>query len=273
MWHQFRHSCKKLITKNLISLTPGISPSLPHSTSLSIACHRWKPILLLYRPFSIHRLPDPVSPVFLQADKHLGRLAVVDQHGQYSYNDLLHYSAALSEKIISACVHGGTNQNIDGKHVAFLCENDMSYVVTQWATWMSGAVAVPLCKTHPVRELCYFVKDSQSSLIVVSEEFSKVGEEVLRETGVPMLVIKKQDYRSEYSKSANYWLTQFQERRKAFDEMLNLNQFRDKPALIIYTSGTTGKPKVSIIRLLLLTIEYPYLWALVFIPAMEALVV
>lgn len=242
MCHQLLHSCKKLINR-FIHSTPFISPPLAPLTSLSIACYRWKPLFLHYRPFSIHRLPNPVSPVFLQADKYLERLAIVDQHGHYSYSDLLHYSAALSEKITSTCIHGDTNQSLNGRQIAFLCENDMSYVVTQWATWMLGAVAVPLCKTHPIRELCYFVKDSQSSLLVVTEEFSKVGEEVLREVGVPILVIKEQDYKSDYDKSKNYWLTQFQERRKIFDKMLTLNEFRDKPATIIYTSGTTGTPK------------------------------
>lgn len=245
MWPLFIHSCQKVASERLISLMHKI---LPSSSVRSIACHRWKRVYRpLYRAFNTQRLPNPIIPVFLQADKYLERLAIVDQHGHYSYNDLLHYSAALSEKIKLTCRHGNTNENINGLHVAFLCENDMSYVVTQWATWMTGAVAVPLCKTHPVRELCFFVKDSQSSLLVVTEEFSKVGEEVLRETGIPLLVIKKDDYGSKYEKSANYWQNQFQDEKKMLDEMLALNEFREKPALIIYTSGTTGKPKGVIV--------------------------
>ena len=55
---------------------------------------------------------------------------------------------------------GGFKMGTPPARVCFLCPNDVSYVVTQWATWMAGGIAVPLCTTHPPNELKYFVEDA-----------------------------------------------------------------------------------------------------------------
>ncbi len=51
-------------------------------------------------------------------------------------------------------------ENAAPPRVCFLCPNDVSYVVTQWATWMAGGISVPLCTTHPPAEWKYFIQDS-----------------------------------------------------------------------------------------------------------------
>ena len=42
-----------------------------------------------------------------------------------------------------------------GSKIAYLSPNSSEYIVAQWAIWMVGGVAVPLCKSHPLSSLRY----------------------------------------------------------------------------------------------------------------------
>lgn len=200
-------------------------------------------LLLQLRRFKHLQLSNPILPTFFRAKKYLERVALVDQNGHFRYRDLLHYSAILSKKIKNTI--GCTPNSCEGLRIAFLCENDLSYVVTKWATWMIGAAAVPLCKTYPVKEICYFIDNSKSSIVVIGEEFKSLSEEIEQNTGVQTLLLSKDDYLHDYDPCQNYWLTECKDLDREFEEMLKRNQFKNQPALIIYTSGTTGKPKVG----------------------------
>lgn len=47
--------------------------------------------------------------------------------------------------------------DLNGKRVVFDSPPSAAYVVTQWAIWRAGGVAVPLCITHPPAEKQYYV--------------------------------------------------------------------------------------------------------------------
>ena len=62
------------------------------------------------------------------------RTAIRDNHGDYSYTGIYLSSRQLAGQI---------TDELSGKElerVAFLCPNDASYVITQWACWMSGQI-------------------------------------------------------------------------------------------------------------------------------------
>ena len=146
-----------------------------------------------------------VTPVFLRAQNFGDKVAVVSQHGQYTYNDILNYSAKLVQEIskfVKVQSKKGDNFN---PRIAFLCENDLSYVVTQWAVLMAGCVAVPLCKQHPTSELKYFVEDSGASLIIGTAEYSDKVQPIAEQLGVPLMVLTTDDYTGE-AEDASEWL-------------------------------------------------------------------
>ncbi|KGL74016.1 hypothetical protein N309_08369, partial [Tinamus guttatus] len=170
-----------------------------------------------------------VTPVFTRALAFGDKIAIVDQNGEHTYRDLYSRSLRLSQEIcrVLKC----SDRDLKEERISFLCPNDSSYVVAQWASWMSGAIAVPLYKKHPAQELEYVIQDSQSALLLVAEEYLEKMAPSAAKLGVPVLPLLRS--RSDGSAS-----------RGELEELpLPSSAWRGRGAMIIYTSGTTGRPK------------------------------
>ncbi|XP_040265970.1 malonate--CoA ligase ACSF3, mitochondrial [Bufo bufo] len=172
---------------------------------------------------------QPHTPVFYKAPAYGNRTALVDQHGPHSYQDLYCRSFALSKEI--ACVLGNPRNDFPPERVAFLCPNDSSYVVCQWAAWMNGAIAVPLYKNHPPLELEYILKDSQSAVVLAEATYAGVIAPLADKLGIENLTVPDFPQNSPTEDIFN-----------VEDHHLNLD-WKERGAMIIYTSGTTGRPK------------------------------
>ncbi|XP_063468638.1 malonate--CoA ligase ACSF3, mitochondrial isoform X4 [Symphalangus syndactylus] len=170
---------------------------------------------------------DRSAPVFTRALAFGDRIALVDQHSRHTYRELYSRSLRLSQEIcrLRGCVSGDLRE----ERVSFLCANDASYVVAQWASWMSGGVAVPLYRKHPAAQLEYVICDSQSSVVLASQEYLELLSPVVRKLGVPLLPLTPAIYTGAVQEPAEVPVPE--------------QGWRDKGAMIIYTSGTTGRPK------------------------------
>uniref|UniRef100_A0A8B9PZW1 Acyl-CoA synthetase family member 3 n=2 Tax=Apteryx TaxID=8821 RepID=A0A8B9PZW1_APTOW len=173
---------------------------------------------------------NDVTPVFTRALAFGDKIAIIDQNGEHTYRDLFSQSLRLSQEIcrVLKC----SSRDLKEERISFLCPNDSSYVVAQWASWMSGGIAVPLYKKHPVQELEYVIQDSQSALVIVAEEYVEKMAPSAAKLGVPVLPL----LRSHSDGSASH---------TALEEVpLTTNSsWKGRGAMIIYTSGTTGRPK------------------------------
>jgi len=125
-------------------------------------------------------------PVYHKVVKHLGNIAVTDSDGDFIYEDVFRRSCRLGKEIVSAL----KDEKIDQK-ICVLCPNGLSFVVAQWATWMTGNIFVPLSKNHSVSALEYFVKDSKASLIIGTEASSEKLNELSKKADVPLLMLDK----------------------------------------------------------------------------------
>ncbi|XP_069843950.1 malonate--CoA ligase ACSF3, mitochondrial [Dipodomys merriami] len=171
--------------------------------------------------------PDGAAPVFVRALAFGDRIALVDQHGCHTYRDLYARSLRLSREIckLRGCVDGDLRE----ERVSFLCSNDASYVVAQWAAWMSGGIAVPLYRKHPEAQLEYFIRDSRSSVVVAGQGYEELLGPVVSRLRVPLLPLTPAVYHE-----AAEGTTEAQVPDRVW---------RDRGAMIFYTSGTTGSPK------------------------------
>ncbi|KAH2934129.1 hypothetical protein KXW73_004058 [Aspergillus fumigatus] len=120
----------------------------------------------------------PSLPLFLEAQKvsqhNAGKVAVIDaaKGEQFSYTQLLVDTAELKKTILEDL----GLKDLEERRIAFLVPNGYDYVVIQWAIWAAGGVCVPLCTTHPVKELLYTIEDSDPSLVILHPAFDKVRE-------------------------------------------------------------------------------------------------
>uniref|UniRef100_A0A803V0J7 Acyl-CoA synthetase family member 3 n=1 Tax=Ficedula albicollis TaxID=59894 RepID=A0A803V0J7_FICAL len=171
-----------------------------------------------------------ITPVFTRALAFGDKVAIVDQHGEHTYRELLGRSLRLSREIcgLLEC----PSRDLREERISFLCPNDASYVVAQWASWLSGGVAVPLYRKHPVAQLEYVIQDSQSALLIAAQEFLGKITPSAKRLGVPVLPLPRSGGDGPTSSAA------LEE-----GSLPSCSSWEDRGAMIIYTSGTTGRPK------------------------------
>uniref|UniRef100_A0A8C7WCC3 Malonate--CoA ligase ACSF3, mitochondrial n=1 Tax=Oncorhynchus mykiss TaxID=8022 RepID=A0A8C7WCC3_ONCMY len=169
------------------------------------------------------------APVFSRAQVYRDKLAIVDDSGSHSYRDLYGSSRGLAGRIKAAldCPSG----DLQGKRISFLCANDASYTVAQWASWMCGGTAVPLYREHPPSELEYIISDSQSSLLVAGQPYADTMEPLAHRLGLPYLQLPPTSSLSSLLETPEN------------QPEPGITDWAQRPAMIIYTSGTTGRPK------------------------------
>ncbi|XP_011370174.1 acyl-CoA synthetase family member 3, mitochondrial isoform X2 [Pteropus vampyrus] len=170
---------------------------------------------------------DRSAPVFTRALVFRDRVALIDQHGSHTYKDLYCHSLRLSQEICRLREHA--SRDLQEERISFMCSNDVSYVVAQWASWMSGGIAVPLYRKHPQADLQYFIQDSRSSMVLAGQEYVELLNPVVRKLGVPLLPLSPAIYSGAAEEPGEGELPE--------------RDWRDRGAMIIYTSGTTGRPK------------------------------
>lgn len=170
---------------------------------------------------------DRSAPVFTRALAFKDRVALIDQHGSHTYKDLYYHSLRLSREICRLREHAG--QDLQEERISFMCSNDVSYVVAQWASWMSGGIAVPLYRKHPQADLQYFIQDSRSSMVLAGQEYVELLNPVVKKLEIPLLPLSPAVYNGAAEEPGEGELPE--------------RDWRDRGAMIIYTSGTTGRPK------------------------------
>ncbi|XP_055363236.1 malonate--CoA ligase ACSF3, mitochondrial isoform X2 [Betta splendens] len=169
------------------------------------------------------------KPVFTRAAAFGDKIAIMDSSGNYSYKQLYCSSLGIANRIRIALK--SDIGSLEGKRISFLCANDASYTVAQWAIWMNGGVAVPLFRKHPQSELEYIISDCQSSLLVAGHPYAKTLDPLAQRLGLPCLALPPTHNLGTLNKTD----TQAEETA--------ITDWAERPAMIIYTSGTTGRPK------------------------------
>lgn len=81
------------------------------------------------------RKEHDIIPVHRSALQHLDRVAIKDSNGSHTYKEVLLKAIRLSKLIKN---HIGKEGNQE--RIGFLCSNDVTYVISQWACWAAGHI-------------------------------------------------------------------------------------------------------------------------------------
>ncbi len=147
------------------------------------------------------------------------RAAVMADGASYGYGLL----AARSEVRAGQLLAAAGKADLGEDRVGFVAAPGVEYVVTLYAIWRAGGVAVPLCPEHPRREVEYVVGDAGCSLLVTaSGEITPAGPDSGLRAHRPHSA----------AGAARAGLPRLTPGRRA---------------MILYTSGTTGRPKGAVL--------------------------
>ncbi|CAH1963323.1 unnamed protein product [Acanthoscelides obtectus] len=171
----------------------------------------------------------PTGPVFRNAPYFPDRIAIRDQFAGYTYSNIFMVANELSQEI-TKLVQGRTNER-----VMFLCPNDLNYVVTLWAIWLSGQIAVPLSPLHPKNVLLYYANDTNAKLIITTSEYSDLMHKVSKNSHSVVHLLDNELKSKCVDKVATT--------RSDLEGGLPSQFYDGSNAMILYTSGTTGAPK------------------------------
>lgn len=79
--------------------------------------------------------PSNINPIFRIATNHINKVALTDSYGSHTYQEILAKSLVLAKKIQQKI---GVNKTQE--RIVFLCPNNVTYVLAQWACWASGHI-------------------------------------------------------------------------------------------------------------------------------------
>ena len=151
-----------------------------------------------------------------QAILHNERVAVIDEHGKYTYGDLLDASTRVASALLRR------KSDLREARVAFMVPSGFEYVAVLWGIWRAGGVAVPIGISHPLPEVEFILEDSAAEIVIADPHF---------ETELRFVA----DVRN----------ARFVSTSEAMDiggcSLPTISS--DRRAMILYTSGTTSKPK------------------------------
>jgi malonyl-CoA/methylmalonyl-CoA synthetase len=154
--------------------------------------------------------------LFVHAQRHGGRTAIVDSQGSFTYDDLL----AASSRVAAALLD--SREDLHEQRVAFLATPGFPWVATQWGIWRAGGVAVPLPLNSAKAELEYFLDDTTASTVVFDAQAADVLAPIAAARGIHSLPY---------------------ECLPALQSAVVPDITIERRAMILYTSGTTSQPK------------------------------
>lgn len=151
-----------------------------------------------------------------KAKEYAQKIAIVSGGNQYSYQTLFDEATLFAKTLL------GDATDLNQQRVAFMVDPGFDYVKVQWAIWLAGGVAVPLCLSHPIPSLQYVMEDTGASAIVSSSNYITFLEPLTSAPGIRYFNVNESFSSIEIS-------------------LPEVDASRD--AMILYTSGTTNKPK------------------------------
>jgi len=184
------------------------------------------------RTVSPDQLPlrQPHLPVYTNIELYRQRIALSDVNGDYLYEDVYMRSWDLAKGIIGLL--GDTTQT---KRICFLCPSGLTHVISTWACWLAGHVAVPLCPGSDQARLEHLVMEARCEMVITTKDLVSRVHSLTKKNGQKLIVLDE---------------TWWKEPKEEIDSSSPLPEsfvdpevMKDSNALILYTQGRTGRPK------------------------------
>ncbi len=159
-------------------------------------------------------------PEIIQRSLHLtDKLAIVDEHGEYTYEQLVSSAKAIAVKLLQE------TKDLKEQRVAFMVGPSFEYVAVQWGIWLAGGVAVPLSLSYPLPSLRYVLEDTEATILISEPDYYNMLETLIS------------------GNRLQYFSTDTLLEAEELEEPKLPEIAPSRNAMILYTSGTTNLPK------------------------------
>jgi len=148
------------------------------------------------------------------------RIAVVEGETALSYSDLEKAIVSLAMQLSELGIRSGDR-------VAILLPNGSEFITSYFAIVLVRGIVVPLNEQYQQSELSHFLKETGASLIITSQPFANLCQQVMRSNESPCRLFLIDD-------------------RTQASVAVTLGSFTadpDAPVMYQFTSGSTGRPK------------------------------
>jgi fatty-acyl-CoA synthase len=169
--------------------------------------------------------------------KSATKTALIYRDSATSYGEL----ADRVDRLANALRDSGVQQ---GDRVAYLGENDPSFLETFFAAGTLGAIFVPLNTRLAPPEIQFALQDSGAVALINAEALDGLARAGSQDTGVRYRFVVREAPSSEVSASAQDYAEAL---AAASAERIDVKVGLDDVAVILYTSGTTGRPKGAVL--------------------------
>lgn len=174
-------------------------------------------------------------PLFESAAGRGDAIAVIDASGAHTYDRVERRSRARAAQLL------GDRDDLEEARVCFLAEPGMEYVVTQWAIWRAGGIAVPLSPHHPIPELERIIDDCGASTLIAANGLDQRLRPIAEARDLAFRAIPRGGY--DLTPILRVVTKEEIEGAVVAESPVLPELDRSRRAMILYTSGTTGRPK------------------------------
>jgi len=169
----------------------------------------------------MNTIPEMLKTV---AKQNAGRTAIVDEGVAIDYATLERRITSLAAELYGRGIR-------QGDRVALLLPNGLDFVIGYFAIAALGVIVVPLNDHYQQTELLYFLEECGVSLVITSQSFARLCDQVLSMCRSPCKLIFVVDQ------------TEASEAKIRSLKDLRVEIPSDSPVMYQYSSGTTGRPK------------------------------
>ncbi|KAK9838516.1 hypothetical protein WJX81_004577 [Elliptochloris bilobata] len=176
--------------------------------------------------------------VIRQISRFSARPAVVAKGLTFRYHDILAGASSIARDVhLATATRHKLQDQFTGPRVAIYAPPGRHYVEATWGAWLAGGIAVPLCLTHPHKELQYVLDDAQVAVLLTTPEHEAELAPLAHQAGADLRLLRTQERGVGTAPGVEQLLANARPPH-------SLAQWPDAcGALIVYTSGTTGRPK------------------------------
>lgn len=109
-----------------------------------------------------------MEKLFAQVLQNPYKTAIIDQKRNFSFDELIHSARNISSLLLDG------KEDLSEARIAFMVAPGFDYVAVQWAIWMAGGIAVPLCITYPFPSLQYVIENTAAEIILTGLEYEEI---------------------------------------------------------------------------------------------------